>query len=391
MTNQWQLNGTNLVDGSYGGAYITGSKSNVLTIIDLTTNVQGSYHLVVSNPKGSTNSVDATLTIVGNTVPPPSGNVVGAWLLGATNLADVSGYQPAHTHDGYGVKGASIPATGYTFTNDVPPGATGSNSLWLYAGNTAIAISNSSTLDVGYTNTFDDTISNSSTVVFWAKGTPTAWTSMVSKDSEGDPGAWAIRGGNAAGVPTYTVKDGGAGGVSLGYAPFGNDDNCANYTIDKQWHFYAGTFDAPSGLRNLYVDGVLVAQETNNVPYNLCSPSHLAFGSTERPASAGANAGFGFNGYYTGEIYGVQIYKTALNVAQVNYLIPQITPPAATPTFTGGPAVINGHQLVLTWSGGTLLQATNLTGPWIPAPGATSPYTNDVTASPQLFFRVSYP
>ena len=49
----------------------------------------------------------------------------------------------------------------------------------------------------------------------------------------------------------------------------------------------------------------------------------------------------------------------------------------------------NGGKLVLTWPVGTLLQATNLTGPWVHS-GVTSPYTNSLKA-PQLFFRLSNP
>jgi len=51
--------------------------------------------------------------------------------------------------------------------------------------------------------------------------------------------------------------------------------------------------------------------------------------------------------------------------------------------------LIGGNQVVVTWSWGTLLQASNLPGPWAPI-SAAPPYTNSGTAS-QQFFRVSYP
>jgi hypothetical protein len=48
-----------------------------------------------------------------------------------------------------------------------------------------------------------------------------------------------------------------------------------------------------------------------------------------------------------------------------------------------------GSNLVLTWPTGTLLQATNLAGPWTPVAGAVSPYTNVMPASqPQMFLRL---
>ena len=49
-------------------------------------------------------------------------------------------------------------------------------------------------------------------------------------------------------------------------------------------------------------------------------------------------------------------------------------------------------NLVLSWSNsglGLLLEATNITGPWSPVAGASSPYTNIISPSaPQLFFRL---
>jgi hypothetical protein len=67
----------------------------------------------------------------------------------------------------------------------------------------------------------------------------------------------------------------------------------------------------------------------------------------------------------------------SLNGAQVQYLGPsvfvQFTP-------------ISGGQFQLTWSQGTLLEATNVLGPWI-TNAATSPYTVTPTG-PRKFFRV---
>ena len=49
----------------------------------------------------------------------------------------------------------------------------------------------------------------------------------------------------------------------------------------------------------------------------------------------------------------------------------------------------SGSNLQLTWAYGTLLQATNITGPWT-TNIATSPYTVTPTG-PQMFFRVQVP
>jgi hypothetical protein len=383
VTNQWQLNGVNVVDGNYGGAIVSGANSTTLTITGETANFQGTLKLIVSDPRGSVVSSDVVLTTA-STAPLPEANLVGAWLTGATNLADTSGHSPAGTHDGYAVNAAGTPITTYSFTTDAPPYAVG-ESLVL-SGASAISISNSSTLDASYTNTFDDTLTNAFSVTFWAKGYPGTWNPWVSKYGEG-PG-WQMRDEGDTADSGFSLR-GNAGTVTLGTAVYGNGEDLRG-TIssnDKNWHFYAGTFDSVSSNRLWYVDGVLSGQEIDNGPYNLSPASHLAIGGKD-----GA-AGNSFGNFFTGEIYGVKIYDTALTPGQVNvvFLLPVST--NSVPSFSGIPAVINGpngKQLVLTWSVGTLLQATNVLGPWT-ATSATSPYTNNIQATPQTYFRLRNP
>ncbi len=377
-TYQWQLNGTNLVDGAYGGGYIMGSATNVLTIEDTTTNFLGVYKLVITYSGGSQTSSSANLT-VSQTAAIPAGNVVGAWFMGASNLDDVSGYSPAGTHDGYGITGANVPSPYYKFTNDVPPGKTG-YSLWLPNGNTIIAISNTATGDAGYTNTFDDNLTNAFTAVFWAKGIPGGWTGFITKNAEG-PG-WGVRASNNGNDPSWTVR-GGSGTVVVGSGIYGETEDCLSaITIDSGWHFYAADYNQTTGISDLYIDGQLAAEETGRGAYNLAPLQHLCFGGEEQTPGT-----FGNNGYYTGQIYGAQIYNTTFSQAQVNSLIPPVPLTTGSGTWTGRP-VINGSQLVLTYSSGTLLGATNILGPWTPVAGATSPYTNNVTAAPQMFFKL---
>jgi hypothetical protein len=42
---------------------------------------------------------------------------------------------------------------------------------------------------------------------------------------------------------------------------------------------------------------------------------------------------------------------------------------------------------VLTWAGGKLLQATNLTGPWVTNTAAASPYTV-IATNMRTFYRI---
>jgi len=367
VTNQWQHDGTNLVDGPLGGSIISGANSTVLTLGNVTTSVQGVYRLIVSDPNGTVISSNTTVTVF-SPQSAPTGNLVGAWITGAANLTDTSGHSPAGTHNGYGVTSAGLPASNYVFTNDLPPQATGQSVALL--GNTAIAITNSSVYDGGYVNTFDDSINTAMSVTLWAKGWPAGWNPWVSKWGESGQG-WQLRRWGNNNTTTFTIR--GTGST--------DDPEGSIQSNDGKWHHYAGTYDSATGIRRLYVDGILASQTTGNGPYTMTSSSHLAIGGRD-------NGGNTFDNYFVGDIYGVRVYNIALTEAQINSFMP-------TNTFVTVPVlpvpVLYGNKLVLSWSSGTLLQATNLTGPWVPVPGATSPYTNDVTTAPRGFFRLSNP
>jgi hypothetical protein len=77
----------------------------------------------------------------------------------------------------------------------------------------------------------------------------------------------------------------------------------------------------------------------------------------------------------------VRLYNYALSPSQVQSLLnPSFVPPV---TLGFG---FSGGSLQLSWSNGTLLQATNVTGPWI-TNNAASPLTVTPTGS-KMFYRV---
>jgi hypothetical protein len=367
ITNQWQLNGVNLTNS----AHISGVTSNTLTIFGVSPADVGSYHVSLTNSIASTVSSNATLSIV--TTPPVA--LVGQWLSGAQSLADVSGYSPAGLHDGmlWATNGS------VAWTNDVPASAPNGSYALAYS-NAAIIISNSSTLDAAYVNTYDGVIASNLTVMCWAKGFPGTWNPWVSKygDSGVNPvSGWQLRSYASGPNSAWTLRGTGAG----------DDMQSGIGSNDGQWHHYAGTYDAYSGVRSLYVDGVLAAQEsvTNgqfNGGYTLAGPEHVMIGGRDQPP------GGNFTGYYTGKIYDVRIYSTALSQAQIGQLVSGLKP-----SFTGKQFVpasgANSGQLVLSWSFGTLLEATNVAGPWN-ATTNTSPFTNNTTL-PADFYKVSNP
>jgi hypothetical protein len=364
LTNQWSRNGVALTNGSYaGGIIVSGANTDVLTIANVAASFDGVFTLTVSNAYGGAISSDSTLAVLTSTTAPlPSANLVGSWLTGATNLADSSGFSAAGTHD------AALQSGSIAWTNDVPPIALSTSSS-LYFDNAGLLVSNTSTLDKNYVNTYDDGITNSFSVLCWAKGYPGGWNPWVSKYGESGAG-WQLRIDNANPLnPTFTIRGTG-----------GNEDMESSITSnDGNWHHYAGTYDEPSGTRNLYVDGALVASETGQGEYTESRPSYLMIGAKD---SGGNN----FGNYFTGEIYGVQIYNIELSQAQVNAALVLQTPSApAVPTLT---ATRSGANLVLTWSAGNLLWAPSLSGPWTQV-SSTSPYTTPFTGTAAFFKAVN--
>ena len=219
------------------------------------------------------------------------------------------------------------------------PSVAPANSSSLQFTGAGLIISNSSTLDAAYTNTFDDQIHNGMTISVWAKGMPGGWNPFVSKYGEG-PG-WQLRDDGSTGTTNacWTIRSPGGANI-LGANVYGNSDDMATRSVstgnDGNWHHYAGTYSPITGLRRLYIDGKLAAAETGNGAYNLASVEHLCIGAKDSPP------GNNIANYFTGEIYDVRIYNYALPEYQIVALANGITNapnqvdviPGAAATFT---------------------------------------------------------
>ena len=96
--------------------------------------------------------------------------LIGHWLSGAADLVETSGFRPAGTHNGVAV-GANAGSchSPPTCPRPLRPG----RNRWISsAGNVAVMITNSSTTELGYVETFDNQMANKFSITFWAKGTP---------------------------------------------------------------------------------------------------------------------------------------------------------------------------------------------------------------------------
>jgi hypothetical protein len=343
---------------------IPGATETVVTAGPLTTADSGARFYCAVRALGFAEQVGTNLVRVWTnsqltgaiTVVPRTPSLVGHWLSGTASLADSANYVAPGVYDG-----ALVGSGSYSFSSDVPPGApSGAQSLHLE--NAGIVISNTATSDAGYVvNTFDGNLQSGFTIEFWAKGLPPGWWDpFVSKN--GESAGWQMR-------KHWTLRG------------TGSADDMPNNNIawDGGWHHYAGTFDG-SFTRNLYQDGVLNNSETGSSVYSLASGSHLVIGGRQN------NDGT-FGNYFTGNFYDVRIYNYALTQAEVA-ATGHMPPPFTSEITTDGSG---NPQIVITYPFGTLLEATNVNGPWTTNVTA-SPATITINrAEPQRFFRLQNP
>jgi hypothetical protein len=105
----------------------------------------------------------------------------------------------------------------------------------------------------------------------------------------------------------------------------------------------------------------------------------------------GNDAADGGNGTRTfpGSISSVSVYLSALSSNQIVTLADLglgITPPPPAVSVEIAPSQTVPGSLTISWPQGTLLQATNLAGPWTTNTSAISPYTATPTNS-QMYFK----
>ena len=240
-------------------------------------------------------SASASLQVFTAGIP----GLIGRWAAGAPHLADISGFT-AGAHDGAFV---GVPPAG-NFTNDAPLGLSGQSLDLRGAGNIAVRINNSRNSDAGYQTTFDDGIASKFTVAFWAKGFPDEWSPWVSKYGENGKG-WQLRrwGGNPFACLTVRGQP--------------NDDGTGS-TInvnDNNWHHFVGVWDGDSGVRSLYVDGVLSHTITDQyVPMSQAPAAHLVLG-------ARADESDNYGNWFKGLLFDVRLYNTALASGDVVDLV----------------------------------------------------------------------
>jgi hypothetical protein len=172
--------------------------------------------------------------------------------------------------------------------------------------------------------------------------------------------------------------------ASMSFNPLGGEVNTANLPFEPPvltpgavYHVVAA-YDSVGNKMNLYLNGALVA--TNNM------------GGNDLTLVQAASGYFGASLYpdpdLSGPIDEIRVWRGVLSAAQV--AATDFAGPTNVPDFNVTlSAQISGGNLIVSWPSGTLLQATNVTGPWSPVAGAVPPsYSVPVSGAPMKFFRV---
>jgi predicted alpha-1,2-mannosidase len=203
-------------------------------------------------------------------------------------------------------------------------------------------------------------ITNAITTIAWVKvpATPTHFSGII---GHGDS-SWRMS-VNAAGKP------GGADGANA-------DATSPSSVTGTNWHMvvytYTGVFNV-TGNGLLYVDGVLKATNTVGMPT-----------TNGLDVWIGGSPDYGTTRLLTGGIAQLAVFTNAFSAAQVQALYGAgMNPLPVTLDFV--PTSV-GNSMNIVWSQGTLLQSTNIIGPWS-TNTASSPYTV-VPTNAQMYFRV---
>jgi uncharacterized protein YjdB len=331
-----------------GPTPISVSSSPVLTVPNLQLGNAGSYVCVVSNSVGTATSSALSITVVAPTTYQQamlSGNPIGYWPL--SESSGTIAYDLIGGHNG-------------TYTNTYALGQAGPTNAFFGGSASAVFDGTSGHVDISGT---PFNITGAVTVIAWVNilSAPTfdglfghgdaSWRMTI--DSSGQPA-----GNDGSGLPDATDP------IS---SPGINDGN---------WHMvaysYTGTL-GQNGNGSLYVDGVLVA---NNTVTNAPLANNL-------DVWIGGSPDYN-NRFLPAYIANAAVFAQSLSATQVNGIYNGQWIPAAV-----GPQTItithSGSNVVLSWGTGTLLESTNLLGPWTTNNAAVSGYSVPATNTAKFF------
>lgn len=366
ITYQWLRN----------GVAITGATNTSLTLPASYTNA-GSYVLRAVNPNGTTNSTTATIGVL---PPNPSYvNVTNGLVLHLTfdnTYADASGRGNNGTAAGLGdapsftdgrLGGAAVHYS-TTTTTGLPENSNTNTSVV-----TASYVTLGNPADLQFSSNVDFTVS------YWFR-LPSGYLGgdlpfFCSSTNSTHNNGFTFAPGYTNGAVQYSVN-------GVGYA---SSPNAVN---DGTWHHIIHSISR-TGYAFTYLDGYQVDSQIAN-----------GIGDMNNPGGT-INIGQDPTGLYaepgSADVDDLAVWRRALTQYEA-YSVYYAATNANASFNVPGTVALNlataGTNIVVSWtpgaSLGTLMTATNLTGPWVPA-GAYTPSFTVTPSAGQKFFRLSLP
>jgi hypothetical protein len=355
---QWRTNGVPV--GDQGN--LSGSATPSLTLTSVTAANQMAFDLVITNHVGSITSSVVTLTVI----TPSTGSYEAAtislnpWAYYRLNeISDPTTNPPAHDfwggHDGVYQIAAQNGFNGvYGPTN---PPFFGFNDFNTAMETFITTASSYVTAPIGSLST------NTVTFTAWIYpiGLQESWAGLLVNRNSGVAGGWSYNDQQMFG---YTWNNNTTWSYASGLIPLTN-----------AWNFVACSISPSQAILYLANSaGVFTAT-------NVLAHTSDVFGNNWQIGHDNlANADNGARNF-NGVIDEVAVYTQTLSPSQIQSLI----------NAGGvGPVVLSiqqsGQNAVVTWPRGTLLESTNIAGPWS-TNNATSPYTTPASAD-QQFYKV---
>jgi hypothetical protein len=354
----------------FNAAMINGATNSVLTLGDVSSNNVGTYYLSVNNTYGSANSSNATLAVE---YPAATGTYPAA-VMGPNLLL----YYPLNDFNGGDSTTTNWGALGFAY-----------NGTYFSAGCSSVAgppqvnfgsSDNAVSLDGQYGYVTMPPLTNSA-------GAPSVTVSNVTI------AAWVYD--SYPNEPLYGQTPNAAIFFQRSTYTFGLSVITNNGADVLRYTWNGGQEGNPTGLNlptNQWALAAMVISPNNSAVY-------LDYGGvllSTNFAASNPSATFAGNSYvgwdtaggtggrlWTGPIGDVMVFNRALTPTAISDLYSGIVP---TITLSISPVVAN--QLTVTWSVGTLLESTNILGPWVQVPGAINgSYTTKPTNNAE-FYRV---
>jgi len=373
ITYQWYNGADNSI--------IPGATNNVLWLYNLqSTNDGATYYVDIINPYTVLPSTAATLNVQARTATVATNDsyaklVIDDGPVAYWRLDETSGTNAVDCVGSF--DGSYVPNSG-TFTFGAPTGIP-------HETDPAVGLTRGAVVQIPYAIEINPT--GAFTVDGWFKASSattggndyrTVFSSMSNPYGSG-PTGWLVY-QTAANNWSWWPYNGYYNGVQL---------TDYSQVVANQWYHLALVYDGTTFT--FYVNGVAQASGTDsgfvpngNVPAGGAASYNYNYNTTPGLPMGSGNMVFGqrvddaFNPF-SGAIDDIAVYNKALTAQQVqNHFLNAIRLNATT----------SGKNLIITWPDGTLQSSTNVSGPFITVPGATSPYTNSITGK-QLYFRSS--